>query len=217
MAMASVVGAMALGASVPRVNGSKASRAAVARGTAQPVQMSMQGFKGAATMCPERAPELLKLPGSPPPSHRSSGAAYPLLSPPSHCLLRARCPLSLTRLSPRLRDSLPSHCLLRARCPLSLLVSLSFTALSLPAESWLLPQGDGVTELLAGLEALLQRTMIDMDVLIPYTEGALLGELHTTGVISDEEFLAEGTRVRVHLPYSVASKVRVSSALSWCV
>jgi ATP-dependent Clp protease ATP-binding subunit ClpC len=48
--MASVVGAMALGASVPRVNGSKASRAAVARGTAQPVQMSMQGFKGAPAL-----------------------------------------------------------------------------------------------------------------------------------------------------------------------
>ena len=48
--------------------------------------------------------------------------------------------------------------------------------------------GEGVGEVLEGIESLLQRMMIDMHVLVPYTEGALLGELHSTGVVRDEEF-----------------------------
>jgi len=56
--------------------------------------------------------------------------------------------------------------------------------------------GEGVPEFLQGIEELMQRMMVEVEVLIPYTEGWLLDEVHRRSCVSAEEFTDIGTRLR---------------------
>lgn len=55
--------------------------------------------------------------------------------------------------------------------------------------------GEGVDEMLEKISKMLAPTQIRMTVLIPYSEGGLLGEIRTSGKVFSEEFTPEGTLV----------------------
>lgn len=55
--------------------------------------------------------------------------------------------------------------------------------------------GEGVDEMLEKISKMLVPTQIRMTVLIPYSEGGLLGEIRASGKVFSEEFTPEGTLV----------------------
>jgi len=55
--------------------------------------------------------------------------------------------------------------------------------------------GDGIPELLAQIEELLNRGRKYLNVVIPYSDGALLDKIRNSCEINAEEYLAEGTRI----------------------
>ena len=55
--------------------------------------------------------------------------------------------------------------------------------------------GEGVDEMLEKISKMLAPTQIRMTVLIPYSEGGLLGEIRSSGKVFSEEFTPEGTLV----------------------
>ena len=55
--------------------------------------------------------------------------------------------------------------------------------------------GEGVDEMLEKISKMLAPTQIRMTVLIPYSEGGLLGEIRAFGKVFSEEFTSEGTLV----------------------
>eukprot|EP00238_Polyblepharides_amylifera_P010878 CAMPEP_0196587846 /NCGR_PEP_ID=MMETSP1081-20130531/58780_1 /TAXON_ID=36882 /ORGANISM="Pyramimonas amylifera, Strain CCMP720" /LENGTH=477 /DNA_ID=CAMNT_0041910151 /DNA_START=300 /DNA_END=1733 /DNA_ORIENTATION=+ len=67
--------------------------------------------------------------------------------------------------------------------------------------------GEGIEEMLTGLERLVELTLVQFDVSIPYTEGWLVGEMHQVGVVTNEEFTEFGTRIAASIPISLASKI----------
>jgi len=68
--------------------------------------------------------------------------------------------------------------------------------------------GEGMDALLVGIEDMLQNMMQDIKVLVPYTQGQLLGELHQVGVVAAEHFTEEGTWVQAHVPAALASRIQ---------
>ena len=69
-------------------------------------------------------------------------------------------------------------------------------------------RGDGLAELLARIEEQLQATMEEIDVIVPYLRGDLVNEIHQIGTVDIEEHRAAGTRLRAHVPHSLAERVR---------
>ena len=55
--------------------------------------------------------------------------------------------------------------------------------------------GEGIDEMLEKISKMLAPTQIRMSVLIPYSEGGLLGEIRAFGKVFSEEFTPEGTLV----------------------
>ncbi|MEU8765199.1 GTPase HflX [Streptomyces sp. NPDC048659] len=60
--------------------------------------------------------------------------------------------------------------------------------------------GEGMEQLLALLESELPRPQVEIEVLVPYTEGGLVSRVHAEGEVLSEEHTAEGTllKARVH-------------------
>ncbi|MFJ8002143.1 GTPase HflX [Streptomyces sp. NPDC096310] len=60
--------------------------------------------------------------------------------------------------------------------------------------------GEGVAELLALIDAELPRPQVEVEVLLPYTQGALVSRVHAEGEVLSEEHTPEGTllKARVH-------------------
>ncbi|MFE0377245.1 GTPase HflX [Streptomyces inhibens] len=60
--------------------------------------------------------------------------------------------------------------------------------------------GQGMAELLALLDEELPRPQVEIEVLVPYTQGALVSRAHAEGEVISEEHTAEGTvlKARVH-------------------
>ncbi|MEU6484104.1 GTPase HflX [Streptomyces sp. NPDC046887] len=60
--------------------------------------------------------------------------------------------------------------------------------------------GAGIDELLALIDAELPRPQVEIEVLVPYTEGALVSRVHAEGEVLSEEHTPEGTHLkgRVH-------------------
>ncbi|WP_119295307.1 GTPase HflX [Streptomyces sp. YIM 130001] len=60
--------------------------------------------------------------------------------------------------------------------------------------------GEGIDELLALIDDQLPRPQIEIEVLVPYTEGALMSRTYAEGEVISEEHIAEGTvlKARVH-------------------
>lgn len=69
--------------------------------------------------------------------------------------------------------------------------------------------GRGVESLLGQTAARLEEAMIPVQVLIPYSQGDLVDEIHRCGVVKATEYTAEGTEVCAHVPPSLASRLAV--------
>ncbi len=63
--------------------------------------------------------------------------------------------------------------------------------------------GQGLAELLTRIEEVLTEELVEVQGLLPFQRGDLLGLLHQRGVIGREEHLPEGTRVRGRVPASL--------------
>ena len=69
-------------------------------------------------------------------------------------------------------------------------------------------EGRGIDRLLATVEAALLAMNPKVEVLLPYSEGNLVSEIHQTGTVLEEEFEANGTRIVAYVPPSVYGKLR---------
>ncbi len=61
--------------------------------------------------------------------------------------------------------------------------------------------GDGISQLLALIEDLLQRNRRYVDLLIPYTEGNRIAAVRRYGQVLEEEYLEEGIRIRAYVQH----------------
>jgi GTP-binding protein HflX len=66
--------------------------------------------------------------------------------------------------------------------------------------------GEGLDELRSAIEAAFARTLRSVELLLPYSEGARLAELHDLAGDLHREDTAEGVRVVVRLPVAVAER-----------
>ena len=60
-------------------------------------------------------------------------------------------------------------------------------------------RGDGVTKLRDRIAELLPRREYEVDLLLPYTEGALVARVHDEGEVLAEEHTPEGTRLHARV------------------
>lgn len=74
-------------------------------------------------------------------------------------------------------------------------------------------RGDGMVRLRERIATLLPRPEVDLDLLVPYSQGSLVARMHSQGEVLTEEHTPDGTRLRVRvgpdlataaLPYAVA-------------
>lgn len=67
--------------------------------------------------------------------------------------------------------------------------------------------GEGIPELEARIELFLNTLDAHVQLLIPFTRGDLVSRLHEQGTVLQEEYVADGTRMDVRLPQSVADEL----------
>jgi GTP-binding protein HflX len=65
--------------------------------------------------------------------------------------------------------------------------------------------GEGIRELLALIDAELPRPQIEVEVLVPYTGGALVSRVHAEGEVLSEEHTPEGTLLKARVNEELAS------------
>jgi GTPase len=68
-------------------------------------------------------------------------------------------------------------------------------------------RGDGVERLRARIAELLPRADLDVELLLPYTEGSLAARVHAEGEVLAEEHTAEGTRLHARVGAELAAAV----------
>ena len=68
-------------------------------------------------------------------------------------------------------------------------------------------RGDGIRLLQARLGELLPRPELDVELLLPYSEGALASRVHAEGTVLAEEHTAEGTRLHARVGAELAAAV----------
>jgi GTP-binding protein HflX len=68
-------------------------------------------------------------------------------------------------------------------------------------------RGDGIRLLQARIAELLPRPDLDVELLLPYTEGALASRVHAEGTVLAEEHTAEGTRLHARVGAELAAAV----------
>jgi GTP-binding protein HflX len=68
-------------------------------------------------------------------------------------------------------------------------------------------RGDGVERLRARIGELLPRPSVDVDLLLPYTEGSLTARVHAEGEVLAEEHTADGTRLHARVGAELAAAV----------
>ena len=67
--------------------------------------------------------------------------------------------------------------------------------------------GTGLDNLLAAIDRARFALMIDIDLLVPYTQGELLAEIHEVGTVEHEEHRAEGVQVKAAVPAWLAGRL----------
>jgi GTP-binding protein HflX len=65
--------------------------------------------------------------------------------------------------------------------------------------------GEGVDELLARIDVELPRPSVEVEALVPYTEGALVSRVHAEGEVLSEEHTAEGTLLKAQVHEQLAA------------
>ncbi len=69
-------------------------------------------------------------------------------------------------------------------------------------------RGDGIAKLGRRIAERLPRPELDLDLLVPYTEGGLVARVHAEGAVLAEEHTADGTRLRARVGPELATAVR---------
>ncbi|GAA4662726.1 GTPase HflX [Streptomyces chumphonensis] len=72
--------------------------------------------------------------------------------------------------------------------------------------------GAGIEELLALIDAELPRPAVEVEALVPYTEGGLVSRVHTEGELLSEEHTETGTLVRARVHDELAAALRPYAA-----
>jgi GTPase len=67
--------------------------------------------------------------------------------------------------------------------------------------------GEGIDDLLAALEEGLPRPSVEVDVLVPYTQGRLVARVHSEGEVLAEEHTADGTSLRARVGPRLAAEL----------
>jgi len=67
--------------------------------------------------------------------------------------------------------------------------------------------GEGLDRLLERVQRVLQDLFVEINVLVPYEQGALLHAIHEEGTIETEEHTANGTRVHAYVPAWLAARL----------
>src|SRR4051795_12044606 len=67
--------------------------------------------------------------------------------------------------------------------------------------------GSGLDELLEVIDAELPRPQVEIEVLLPYTQGALVSRIHSEGEVLREEHLDSGTRLEARVGPSLAAEL----------
>jgi len=67
--------------------------------------------------------------------------------------------------------------------------------------------GAGLDELMGVIEDALLKLSMAVECVVPYAAGDLLAEIHRDGTIAEEDYLAEGTYVRAHVPRSLGNRL----------
>ncbi|GAA1923395.1 GTPase HflX [Streptomyces sodiiphilus] len=65
--------------------------------------------------------------------------------------------------------------------------------------------GQGLEQLLAWIDSELPRPAVELEALVPYTEGALVSRVHAEGEVLQEEHTPEGTRLRAQVHHELAA------------
>ena len=68
-------------------------------------------------------------------------------------------------------------------------------------------RGDGIERLRARIAELLPRSDVDVELLLPYTEGSLAARVHAEGEVLTEEHTADGTRLHARVGAELAAAV----------
>ncbi|WP_258037341.1 MULTISPECIES: GTPase HflX [unclassified Streptomyces] len=68
--------------------------------------------------------------------------------------------------------------------------------------------GAGMEELLARVDVELPRPAVELEVVVPYTAGALVSRVHTEGEVLSEEHTSEGTLLRARVHEELAAELR---------
>lgn len=68
-------------------------------------------------------------------------------------------------------------------------------------------RGDGIDKLEARIAEMLPRPEVDVDVLVPFTEGSLVARVHAEGEVLTEEHTPEGTRMHARVGAELATAV----------
>lgn len=67
--------------------------------------------------------------------------------------------------------------------------------------------GAGIDELLALIDAELPRPSVEIEVLVPYIQGALVSRVHAEGEVLSEEHTAEGTLLKAQVHEELAAEL----------
>jgi len=67
--------------------------------------------------------------------------------------------------------------------------------------------GEGLGELLAAIERDLPRPDVEVDVLVPYSRGDLVSQVHARGELIGEDFTGDGTHLRARVPGALAAEL----------
>jgi GTP-binding protein HflX len=68
--------------------------------------------------------------------------------------------------------------------------------------------GEGLPELWQAVQAAVeQQTLVSLEVLLPFEQGALLGKIRRLGAVEEEEYQEAGVRVRAKVPSSLAGQL----------
>lgn len=67
--------------------------------------------------------------------------------------------------------------------------------------------GEGINDMLQMLENVLSKQLVEIEAMLPYSEGDILGELRSVGVVSSIKYTPDGTYVHAHVPQSMSKKL----------
>ena len=67
--------------------------------------------------------------------------------------------------------------------------------------------GWGIAELLERIEEVLNRSMVPVEALIPYSAGDLVNQWHVHGLVEEEVHTEKGVRIKGLLPQELAGRI----------